>query len=107
MTISILDRFRPIVDWSPAIVSRPDLSGADFDLLKAVRGNIKGLRVAYSEDWGCTAVDSEVRRVVGDAVAMFDEELGCTAELAHSDSGPDASATFVALVAADIDLSAE
>jgi aspartyl-tRNA(Asn)/glutamyl-tRNA(Gln) amidotransferase subunit A len=43
----------------------------------------RGLRVAYSPDWGYAAVDPEVRRVVGEAVRVFEDDLGCTVEEAH------------------------
>ena len=40
---------------------RYSIPAADFDWLDAVRGDISGLRVAYSADWGYAAVDPEVR----------------------------------------------
>ena len=76
---------------------------ADFDYVEATKGDIKGLRIAYSEDWGFAAVDPEVRRVVSEAVAAFESDLGCTVEQADPGFG-DESATFWALVAGDTDL---
>jgi aspartyl-tRNA(Asn)/glutamyl-tRNA(Gln) amidotransferase subunit A len=84
---------------------RYSIPSADFDYQEAVRGDIKGLRIAYSEDWGYAAVDPEVRCVVADAVAVFEKELGCTVERADPGWRADAGATFWALVAADSDLS--
>ena len=69
------------------------IPAADFDYVDAARGDIKGLRVAYSEDWGYAAVDPEVRRIVGDAVAVFESDLGCTVERAHP-GWDDPGATF-------------
>jgi aspartyl-tRNA(Asn)/glutamyl-tRNA(Gln) amidotransferase subunit A len=55
-----------------------------FDPLGAMGGDLpRGLRVAYSPDWGYAAVDPEVRRVVGEAVRVFEGDLGCTVEEAH------------------------
>lgn len=82
---------------------RYSIPAADFDYLEASRGDIKGLRVAYSEDLGYAAVDPEVRRVVADAVKVFERELGCTVE--QADPGwEDSLATFWTLVAGDTDL---
>jgi aspartyl-tRNA(Asn)/glutamyl-tRNA(Gln) amidotransferase subunit A len=56
----------------------------DFVPLEAVGGNLpRGLRVAYSPDWGYAPVDPEVRRVVGEAVKVFEGDLGCEIEEAH------------------------
>jgi aspartyl-tRNA(Asn)/glutamyl-tRNA(Gln) amidotransferase subunit A len=84
---------------------RYSIPAADFDYVEATKGDIKGLRIAYSEDWGYAAVDPEVRRVVREAVAVFEGELGCTVTRADPGWRSDAGATFWALVAADTDLS--
>ncbi len=83
---------------------RYSIPAADFDYLEATKGDIKGLRVAYSEDWGYAAVDPEVRRVVSEAVAVFEKDLGCTVERANP-GWDDAFGTFWGLVAGDTDLS--
>ncbi len=55
-----------------------------FDPMAALgEGLPRGLRVAYSPDWGYAAVDPEVRRVVGEAAKVFEDDLGCTVEEAH------------------------
>ncbi len=55
-----------------------------FDPVGALKEGLpRGLRVAYSPDWGYAAVDPEVRRVVGDAARVFEDDLGCTVEEAH------------------------
>ncbi len=82
---------------------RYSIPAADYDYIDATKGGIKGLRIAYSEDWGYAAVDPEVRRVVSDAVAVFERDLGCVVE--RADPGFDNPAgIFWALVAADTDL---
>jgi aspartyl-tRNA(Asn)/glutamyl-tRNA(Gln) amidotransferase subunit A len=92
-----------------SVITGPDprdrysIPAADFDYVEATKGDIAGLRIAYSEDWGFAAVDPEVRRVVSDAVAAFETDLGCTVE--RADPGfADESGTFWGLVAADTDL---
>ncbi len=82
---------------------RYSIPAADYDYVEATRGDIKGLRIAYSEDWGYAAVDPEVRRVVSEAVAVFEKDLGCTVERANP-GWDDSLGTFWALVAGDTDL---
>lgn len=53
---------------------------AGFDWLESLKGGLKGLRIAYSADWGYAAVDERVRKIVGDAVAVFERDLGCVVE---------------------------
>ncbi|HQT75550.1 MAG: amidase [Rhodospirillales bacterium 20-64-7] len=77
---------------------------ADIDWLAAAQaGNLKGLHVAYSADWGYAAVDPEVRRVVGEAVRVFERDLGCTVEEAHP-GWEDPAEAFWTLVAMESDL---
>ena len=81
---------------------RHSLPAGDVDWT-AVGRDLRGLRVAYSADWGYAAVDPEVRRIVGDAVKVFESELGCTVE--EADPGwDDPYLTFWGLVAAETDL---
>lgn len=93
-----------------SVIAGPDprdrysIPAADFDYVEAVKGSIKGLRIAYSEDWGYAAVDPEVRRVVSEAVQVFEKELGCTVERANPGWGPEMGGYFWTLVAADTDL---
>ena len=84
---------------------RHSLPAGDVDWLGSATagGDLRGLRVAYSADWGYAAVDPEVRQIVGDAVKVFESELGCTVE--ESDPGwDDPYLTFWGLVAAETDL---
>ncbi len=56
------------------------LPAENVDYVKALRGGVKGLRVAYSETLGIApAVDPEVRSSVATAVRAF-RELGCRVE---------------------------
>jgi Asp-tRNA(Asn)/Glu-tRNA(Gln) amidotransferase A subunit family amidase len=56
------------------------LPGPRVDYVKALRGSLKGLRVAYTDDLGFVdAVDPEVRAVCAKAARGF-RELGCRLE---------------------------
>ena len=75
-----------------------------FDPVGAAGGGLpRGLRVAYSPDWGYAAVDPEVRRVVGEAAKVFENDLGCTVEEAHP-SFEDPFEAFWGLVLIETDL---
>jgi aspartyl-tRNA(Asn)/glutamyl-tRNA(Gln) amidotransferase subunit A len=69
-----------------SVIAGPDdrdrntLPPPDFDWMAVLEGDLKGLRVAYSPDWGYAAVDPRVREVVGRAVAVFERDLGCHVE---------------------------
>jgi aspartyl-tRNA(Asn)/glutamyl-tRNA(Gln) amidotransferase subunit A len=82
---------------------RHSLPEADFEWTEVIEGSLRGLRVAYSSDWGYAAVDPEVRRVVGEAVQVFAEDLGCTVEEANP-GWEDPYGAFWGLVALDTDL---
>ena len=51
-----------------------------FDWMASLKGDLKGLKVAYSPDWGYAAVDKRVRDIVGRAVKVFERDLGCIVE---------------------------
>ncbi len=56
------------------------LPGPRVDYVKALRGNVKGLRVAYTDDLGFVdAVDPEVRAACAKAARVF-RDLGCRLE---------------------------
>lgn len=76
---------------------------AGFDWMESLNGDIKGLKVAYSPDWGYAAVDKRVRRIVGDAVKVFEKDLGCTVEEANP-GWEDPYDAFWAIVARETDL---
>jgi aspartyl-tRNA(Asn)/glutamyl-tRNA(Gln) amidotransferase subunit A len=71
-----------------SVIAGPDdrdrntLPAPDFDWMETLKGDLTGLRVAYSADWGYAAVDPRVRDVVGRAVEVFERDLGCTVEAA-------------------------
>ena len=55
-----------------------------FDWMKSLNGDLKGLKVAYTLDWGGYApVDKRVRKIVTDAVKVFERDLGCVVEEAN------------------------
>jgi aspartyl-tRNA(Asn)/glutamyl-tRNA(Gln) amidotransferase subunit A len=93
-----------------SVIAGPDprdrlsIPAGDVDWLGAARaGNLRGKRIAYSADWGYAAVDPEVRRVVGEAVRVFESDLGCIVEEAHP-GWEDPYGAFWALVAQESDL---
>jgi aspartyl-tRNA(Asn)/glutamyl-tRNA(Gln) amidotransferase subunit A len=67
------------------VISGPDardplsLDETGEDYLAACDGDLKGLRVAWSEDLGYAAVDPEVRQITRQAALRF-AELGCDVE---------------------------
>jgi len=71
-----------------SVITGPDdrdrysLPAADFDWLEALNGDLRGLRVAYSEDFGYVSVDPRVREIARRAVKVF-EQLGCVVEEAN------------------------
>jgi aspartyl-tRNA(Asn)/glutamyl-tRNA(Gln) amidotransferase subunit A len=87
----------------PDMRDRHSLPAGDVDWSAATRGDISGLRVAFSTDLGYVAVDPQVREITKRAVEVFAEDLGCVVE--EADPGwPNPSAAFRALIIADTDL---
>lgn len=83
---------------------RMSIPAGDVDWIAAAQArDLKGLRVAYSPDWGYAAVDPEVRQVVDAAVRVFEQDLGCIVEEAHP-GFEDPYSTFWGVVAAETDL---
>jgi aspartyl-tRNA(Asn)/glutamyl-tRNA(Gln) amidotransferase subunit A len=75
----------------------------DVDWLRAVDGDLRGVRVAYSPDLGYAAVDPAVRSVVDRAVAVFERDLGCSVE--RADPGwEDPYEALLALIVCETDL---
>jgi aspartyl-tRNA(Asn)/glutamyl-tRNA(Gln) amidotransferase subunit A len=87
----------------PDMRDRHSLPKAEFDWMECLRGDLRGLRVAYSSDWGYAAVEPEVRHVVGAAVKIFEREFGCVIEEAHP-GWNDPFGAFLALMMAESDL---
>jgi aspartyl-tRNA(Asn)/glutamyl-tRNA(Gln) amidotransferase subunit A len=92
-----------VIGSGPDSRDRYSLPKPEFDWLGCLEGGVKGLRVAYSPDWGYAAVDPEVRRVVGEAVKVFERDLGCKVEEAHP-GFEDPYPAFWGLVAMESDL---
>jgi aspartyl-tRNA(Asn)/glutamyl-tRNA(Gln) amidotransferase subunit A len=61
---------------------RLSIPSDDIDWQRAVDGDLRGLRVAYSPDLGYAAVDPAVRTVTDQAVTVFERDLGCAVERA-------------------------
>jgi aspartyl-tRNA(Asn)/glutamyl-tRNA(Gln) amidotransferase subunit A len=72
-----------VIGSGPDARDRHSLPKPDFDWVTCCQGGLKGLRVAYSADWGYAPVDPEVRRVVGETVKVFERDLGCEVEEAN------------------------
>lgn len=82
---------------------RYTLPAAPYDWTQTVTGDIKGLKVGFSIDWGYAAVDPEVHRLVTAAAEAFETDLGCTVE--EVDPGwEDPFGAFWGLVAMETDL---
>jgi aspartyl-tRNA(Asn)/glutamyl-tRNA(Gln) amidotransferase subunit A len=83
---------------------RHSIPRADFDWVEVLRDHdLKGLKVAYSANFGYVAVDPEVADIVKSAVGVF-EELGCVVEEANPGWDFDPGGAFWALVVLDSDL---
>ena len=87
----------------PDMRDRHSLPKADFDWLKVLEGDLKGLKVAYSEDWGYANVEPSVREICREAVKVFEEDLGCYVE-ETSPGWDNPLLTFWSLVAENSDL---
>lgn len=92
-----------------SVIAGPDprdrlsLPDSGIDWVGCTSGDIRGMRVAYSSDWGYAAVDPQVRAVVGKAVQVFAQDLGCTVD--EVDPGwPHPYEAFWAIVANESDL---
>jgi aspartyl-tRNA(Asn)/glutamyl-tRNA(Gln) amidotransferase subunit A len=87
----------------PDMRDRHSLPKADFDWMTCLRGDLHGWRVAYSPDWGYAPVDPDVRRVVSEAVSIFERDLGCVVEEANP-GWSDPFNAFFAIMLAESDL---
>jgi aspartyl-tRNA(Asn)/glutamyl-tRNA(Gln) amidotransferase subunit A len=52
----------------------------DVKWMEALKGDVKGLRVAWTPDWGYAQVDPEVREICAGAAKVFADHLGCRLE---------------------------
>lgn len=91
------------VTAGPDARDRLSLPCAGVDWMDTLHGELRGLRVAYSADWGFAAVDPEVRAITGAAARVFADELGC--DVVEADPGfGDEFAAFQGVIAAETDL---
>ena len=74
-----------------------------MDWMETIKGDLKGLKVAFSIDWGYAAVDPEVRKIVTEAANVFESDLGCIVEEAHP-GWDDPYGAFWGIVAMESDL---
>jgi aspartyl-tRNA(Asn)/glutamyl-tRNA(Gln) amidotransferase subunit A len=92
-----------------SVIAGPDdrdrysLPGPEFDWMQTMAGDLRGRRVAFSPDWGYAAVDPDVRRIVADAVRVFERDLGCVVEEV-TPAWPHPYEAFWAIVANETDL---
>jgi len=87
----------------PDMRDRHSLPRADFEWTECSGGDLRGLRIAFSPDWGYAPVDPEVRRVAGEAARLFERDLGCVVEEANPGwSNP--FGAFFAIMMAESDL---
>jgi len=62
------------------IRDRHSLPSQSINYLDALKGDIEGLKIAWTPDWGYASVDHEVRAITKRAVSVFNDELGCKVE---------------------------
>ncbi|RRH72395.1 amidase [Falsigemmobacter faecalis] len=92
-----------------SVISGPDMRDRhtipqDFDWMEAYEEPLpRGLKIAFSEDFGFLAVDPEVRRLVREAAFAYAEAIGAT--LTEVDPGHrNPRDAFTALIMAESDL---
>ncbi len=87
----------------PDVRDRLSIPTDDVDWLRAPEGELSGVRVAYSADFGYAVVDPSVREVVERAVGVFEKDLGIPVD--RADPGwPDPYEGFWGVVVAESDL---
>lgn len=87
----------------PDLRDRHSLPREPIDWRATGQGDVRGLRVAFTEDWGYLAVDPEVRRIAREAARVFEQDLRCVVEEEHP-GWEDPAATFAAIMIAETDL---
>ncbi|MBO9521315.1 MAG: hypothetical protein J7518_07240 [Nocardioidaceae bacterium] len=87
----------------PHLRDRHSLPRADFDWLAATRGDVAGLRIAFSPDFGYAEVDPRVASVVRRAVEVFEKDLGCVVDEVVA-PWPDPYEAFWAMLVAETDM---
>jgi aspartyl-tRNA(Asn)/glutamyl-tRNA(Gln) amidotransferase subunit A len=82
---------------------RHSIPSGDVDWPASVSGGVRGIRIAFSPDWGYAPIEPEVRDVVTRAVLVFERELGCRVEEANP-GFKDPAVSFDSIVALETDL---
>lgn len=82
---------------------RHSIPAGDVDWSTSPAGGVRGLRIAFTPDWGYAAVDPEVREIAAGAARIFEREFGCCLEIAHPGFA-DFASDFKAIVACETDL---
>ncbi|MEI2683809.1 amidase [Erwinia aphidicola] len=88
----------------PDMRDRHSIPCSDVEWLGSLRQPVRGLRVAFSANFGFVALDPQVRALVSRAAQRFADDLGCTVELVDPPFG-DQVESFRAIVALETDLS--
>jgi aspartyl-tRNA(Asn)/glutamyl-tRNA(Gln) amidotransferase subunit A len=87
----------------PDMRDRHSLPKGDVDWMESLKGDLNGVRVAYSRTLGYAPVEPEVIRVVDEAVKVFARDLGCVVEEAEP-GWKDPAQAFMGVVMAETDL---
>lgn len=82
---------------------RHSIPTSDVDWRASPSGGVRGLRVAFTPDWGYATVDPEVRDIATNAAELFEHKLECQFEDANPGFS-DSALTFEAIVALETDL---
>ena len=83
---------------------RATLPEPAFEWMDVIKGDIRGLKVAYSPDLGYAVVDPEVREICGRAAQVFENSLGCHVETTNP-GWADPFGSLVTIIKAETDLS--
>jgi aspartyl-tRNA(Asn)/glutamyl-tRNA(Gln) amidotransferase subunit A len=82
---------------------RHTIPAGDVDWLTATRGDLRGLRIGYTPDFGYLPVDPEVRAAADRAADLFATELGAHVER-FVPTWPNPAPHFTALIMSETDL---
>ncbi|BBA98981.1 putative amidase [Actinacidiphila reveromycinica] len=83
---------------------RHSIPCGDVDWGTAAHGDVRGLRIGFSEDWGHARVDPRVREVLRGAARVFEDTLGCHVEEVDVPWGRETLDVYATIVAHDTDL---
>ncbi len=83
---------------------RATLPEPAFQWMDVIKGDVRGLRVAYSPDLGYAVVDPEVREICARAAQVFENSLGCHVETTNP-GWADPLGSLSTIIKAETDLS--